>query len=49
MKYSITSETVEKGKIDYENFIDVCGCDSKIKATYKACLKFIQWYNQQQN
>lgn len=32
-----------------DNFIDVCGCDSKIKATYKACLKFIQWYNQQQN
>lgn len=32
-----------------ENFIDVCGCDSKLKATYKACIEFVKWFNQQNN
>ena len=32
-----------------ENFIDVCGCDSKLKATYKACVEFVKWFNQQNN
>lgn len=32
-----------------ENFIDVCGCDSKLKVTYKACVEFVKWFNQQNN
>lgn len=32
-----------------ENFIDVCGCDTKLKATYKACVEFVKWLNQQNN